>query len=604
MISAGAIDPCALSGSIRENEAVCIDSIAREARTGHSDPMVASRTQQNWTSAGQVEPVMASRRAPATRSVAIALGFLAGLLVVLTLDGPGLTVDEPLDVRPGRTYIDAVRNEGWRFFEPAVVERVFRDNAEHPPLGRWLLGIASNVGQPVEVLIKGPDPTGIYVLSGRLAPALGFGALVALVAATAGGQWGTAAGVSAGFSLLTMPRVFAHAHFAALDTFLSLFWTAAVLAGDRALRSRRPVRAMMAAGSVWSLAILTKIHAWFLMPLLGIWSLVRLSPRRALPAMVGWTLVGIGLYWAGWPWLWSDSWSRLSAYFGTGLARQAIFVQYFGQVFADRDVPWHYPWVYFGITVPVGCQVFGVIGVVCGWKRRKSDPLPVLLLVTIVFFLLLFSTRVPVYDGERLFLHVFPAWALLIGRGFGWVWEHRGPARRLRIVLGVLLLAQGSGVVLMHPFGLSYYNLLVGGLPGAKQLGLEVTYWGDAVDRVLLDRLAREARPGSSAAMAPTLAPFQGALTTGFDRTLARRDVDIVLQDDEAATRAEWVVLWHRTAYWRPELVDRLSRGGGQVVATRSRLGVELSALWHFARGPAALARSASTRATLPPHRP
>ena len=40
-----------------------------------------------------------------------------------------------------------------------------------------------------------------------------------------------------------------------------------------------------------------------------------------------------------------------------------------------------------------------------------------------------------------------------------------------------------------------------------------MTYWSDSIDRVLLERLAREARPGSSAAMAPTLYPGQGVLT-------------------------------------------------------------------------------------------
>ena len=132
----------------------------------------------------------------------------------------------------------------------------------------------------------------------------------------------------------------------------------------------------------------------------------------------------------------------------------------------------------------------------------------------------------------------------------------------------------------MHPFGLSYYNMLVGGLPGARALGLELTYWSDAIDNVLLDRLAREAQPGASAAMVPTLYPGQGAVTTGFNRVLARRE--IILQDEAAANRSEWVVVSHRTAYWRPDLVDRLHRGGGRRVAVRSRFGVELSALWHF----------------------
>ena len=219
---------------------------------------------------------------PPLRRLALAMAAVAGLAVVLTLDGPGLTIDEPLDVRPGRTYMKVIRDEGLRFFDRKVVDRVFRDNAEHPPLGRWLLGIASTLGEPFEVIWKGPDPTGQYVLAGRLAPAASFAALVGVVTLVAGRRWTPAAGVAAGFALLAMPRVFAHAHLAALDTFLSLFWTLALIAGDRAVRSQRILRAMAVAGAIWSLALLTKIHAWFLLPILGLWAFLLLPPRRAV----------------------------------------------------------------------------------------------------------------------------------------------------------------------------------------------------------------------------------------------------------------------------------------------------------------------------------
>ncbi|MHC5538430.1 4-amino-4-deoxy-L-arabinose transferase, partial [Singulisphaera rosea] len=96
-----------------------------------------------------------------------AIGLLSGLSVVLTLDGPGITIDEPLDVRPGRTYVATLLSQGWGFFRPEVVERVFRDNAEHPPLGRWLLGIASTLGEPIEIVLAGGrDPIGLYLLAG------------------------------------------------------------------------------------------------------------------------------------------------------------------------------------------------------------------------------------------------------------------------------------------------------------------------------------------------------------------------------------------------------------------------------------------------------
>src|SRR5262249_30576019 len=153
------------------------------------------------------------------------------------------------------------------------------------------------LGEPFEVIWKGPDPTGQYVLAGRLAPALSFAALVIGVTFVAGRRWGRSAGVAAGFALLAMPRVFAHAHLAALDTFLTLFWTVALIAAERGLMSSRPHPAMAVAGALWSLALLTKIHAWFLLPILGAWAFVVLPPKRAVSAMAIWVTVGISLFW-------------------------------------------------------------------------------------------------------------------------------------------------------------------------------------------------------------------------------------------------------------------------------------------------------------------
>jgi hypothetical protein len=200
------------------------------------------------------------------------------------------------------------------------------------------------------------------------------------------------------------------------------------------------------------------------------------------------------------------------------------------------------------------------------------------LAASIALFLGLFSTRIPVYDGERLFLHVFPSWAMVIGLGFGHLWQRHGRASGIRILLAAFLALQAYGTLALHPFGLSYYNLVIGGLPGAERLGMEITYWGDAVDRVLLNRLATEAHPGASAALAPTLYAQQGILTT--TGALVRRDV--ILQDDAAVPQAEWLVISRRRAYWRPELVARLREGTGRCILTRKRQGVWLSALWHF----------------------
>jgi len=463
--------------------------------------------------------------------IAGSLGFAASLAVILTLAGPGITIDEPLDVRPGRTYLATLRARGLRFFDRATIDAVYRDNAEHPPLGRWLLGIASTLGEPFEINAMGSrDPVGVYVLSGRLAPALAFGALVALVSGSAGRRYGRAAGLVAGLSLVMMPRAFAHAHLAALDTFIAFFWTLALLSATRAAEGSRPVAGMGLAGLAWGLALLTKIHAWFLPPIVLAWALSRMRPGRAVAACSAWAAVGSVAFFAGWPWLWPDPAGRLAAYLGTGVERVSIRVLYFGQVYADRDVPWHYPWVYFLATVPVGLLALGGWGFLRGWRERRADPFPRLLAGSIGMFLVVFSTRVPVYDGERLFLVAFPLLAILIGRGFGDLWA--GAGRRARVLLVGLVAAQGYGVVALHPFGLSYYNLLVGGLP-----------------------------------------PGQGVYST--TRQLAR--IPVVIRDEGDAAVADWLIVSRRSAYWTPQVRDRLARD--PVIISRSRQGVWLSAL-------------------------
>ncbi len=221
---------------------------------------------------------------PRPFGIALGVSAVAALAVLFTLGDPGITSDEPIDVRVGRNYLelggqilDKAQRRGWNRLGRAEVEALFLDNKQHPPLGRLLVGVASVVGEPFEGLLGGSDPFSVH--AARLAPMLAFAGLVGLVSWTAARRYGRAAGLVAGGSLLVMPRVFAHGHFATLDTILCLFWTLALFRASSALEGPRPVRGMTFAGLAWGLALLTKIHAWLLPPVVLV---AALAYRRIL----------------------------------------------------------------------------------------------------------------------------------------------------------------------------------------------------------------------------------------------------------------------------------------------------------------------------------
>ncbi len=567
------------------------------------------------------------------RRIAWTLAVFAGLAVVLTLGDPGITSDEPIDVKVGQQYIDQafgladrIGLEGLSAVDRRSIDAFFADNSQHPPLGRWLVGLASRLGEPFEAFLGGADPLSVH--PARLAPALAFSALVGLLAWAAGVRYGKGAGLIAGLSVLMMPRVFAHAHFATLDTFLALTWTLALLSADRALGHPRPVRASALAGFFWGLALLVKIHAWLLPPLVLAIALARRPrPGQAIAALSAGTATGLAVLLVGWPWLWFDSFERLRGFLSTSVVRLSLKVEYFGAIYFDREVPWHYPWLYFAVTVPVGLQLLGVIGAIRGFRIRREDPLPMVLFGSILLFLTLFSLGTPVYDGERLFLHVFPSWAILIGLGFSRLWA-RIPQTWPRVLLVGAVVAQGYGTLSMHPFGLSYFNGFVGGLRGADRLGLERTYWGDSIDPILLAELARRAEPGSVAILTPALHHLQPlsyttsdlfdrqiligapadaaarALVADPDQALGAAVVPLslyqsaiaALPEDQkprllalqtnlpgeprAILQADWMLVYRRSAYWDDQILALLDRS--KPVAERSRQGVWLSRLYRL----------------------
>ena len=483
-------------------------------------------------------------------------GALALFAVVVTLDpadcrpgmpeGPGITVDESFNVQMGVYLVESARSYGLATAHPASLQEIFEKyNPDHPPLGRVWLGIFHAL---TEEIAPASLDTNFVTVSARVGSAVAFALTVFLLGWMTGSRFGGAAGTLASTSLVLMPRLFGHAHLASLETVTNLTWTLALLStaflwshedgpGDRAA---------VKTGFLLGLALLTKMQAILLPPLIGLWAISHWRLKAIRPLLI-WGLVGGVVFVLGWPSLWSDIPGSLLDYFGRATDRVSLNVFYLGEKLVDRDVPFHYPWVMFLVTVPPGLHLFAAAGILRFGKQFAQRPELTLLLGSMMAPLILFSMPgVAVYDGVRLFLVSFPAWAIFAGLGgallYEWLAEElsfsvgasrqknnsesnhaaQKPvavklAERLKltrvrnpgVIVAAVFVGQAMGLVWTHPYQLSYYNAFVGGISGASRLGFETAYWGDSLSRSMLLEVARRVPDGSTVEIAPTLHQFQ-----------------------------------------------------------------------------------------------
>lgn len=206
--------------------------------------------------------------------------------------------------------------------------------------------------------------------------------------------------------------------------------------------------------------------------------------------------------WIGNPAWWRETMPRLAHYYRLNVDRQGslpdIRIIYFGKSYLF-SLPWHNGWVLLGITTPPAILAAGAVGVVRAVIRARSDRLPLFFLVNALVWPVLRMMPTPAHDGIRLMLPSCFFLAGLAGLGVGWLSSGFGSRleRFTRVGLTAGLLgASAWSLVTVHPFGLSYYNDLIGGPAGAWRRGLELSYWYDAFDPVAIDAINR--LPGGS----------------------------------------------------------------------------------------------------------
>ncbi len=399
-------------------------------------------------------------------------------VTVLTANHYGPTYDEPHYASAGIRYADwwaRVLRGDFQALRPDEISSAWTLNHEHPPLQKCASGFAQRW-------------FGANLAAIRLPSALWFALTSCAIYLFSRGTWGRRGALFGALAFALLPRVFAHAHFVALDMPITawFFITAALTA--EALR-RNSWRWSILAGIAFGLALMSKLNAFFLPILLLAWGLL-FYRRQWLKLAVPLVFIGPAVFVLGWPWLWVQFAGRLKEYLAFHFGHAAYNVWYLGELY--QYAPWHYPFVLTAVTTPTLVLGLSLLGLQRAWARRRVDPDRMLLLLGLAVALLPSALPTsPKYNGVRLFLPAFPFLAALAGGGFAWLQAHLSTALKLppsqkpalsglvAAVLGAaLLLPSLSGIARTHPYQLAYYNILVRGPEGAAQRGFETIYWG------------------------------------------------------------------------------------------------------------------------------
>lgn len=448
-----------------------------------------------------------SENSLAPRKLALVSGTLfatAACLTVFTLRDYGIATDVPNYFTSSLLQIEWVRALFGLSDSPeagsALSAEVIRDywrwwpvRVPHPPLSRELGGLS------YVAFSRLLDPLSAYRIGVALVYALlvsGCGTLVAWSGRS------VLAGLASGAAVLTVPALFAYGHLALTDMYLAAFWFGAVATLEVYL-SGRGRGWLWASGLLLGAALATKFTGLLLIPVLIVWLAIRrsLRIRDVIPLLVA---AGV-VFFAVNPALWLEPVRGVREYLTSGFGRvddagTQLQTLYFGHVYSFRP-PWHYPFVWTAIVIPIPWLI--AIGFGLAQAHRSRLVQLALINIGVVYGALLLPSA-PLHDGIRLFLPAFPFLCVIAGLGVKATADAihaRLPADRrptfdalaaLVLLAFVALPAYRTGQ--MHPYQLSYFNTLVGGIRGAQVRGLEVTGMKEVLSPEVLDEL-REAIP-------------------------------------------------------------------------------------------------------------
>ena len=472
----------------------------------------------------------------------LATGYVA--LLLSTVTDLGYARDEGFYFSAARHYerwFELLLSDPEQALTRASIDHHWTANHEHPALIKSLFALSDHL--LFDRWRAFTEEGTAYRFPAMLLSGVGVGTVFLWGSAV----YGRLAGVVAALLLAMMPRVFYHSHLDCFDMPVLTMWLVTTYAYWRSVTSRSLAWALVA-GLLYGLLLDTKHNGWLLPPALVLHFVLTRGRGLGREVLRGRVRVPLGLvcmatlgplvFYAGWPWIWHDTASRLVAYVKFHTQHAYYNMEFLGQTYWRPPMPRLYAWVMTLGTVPaVTLALFGVGAwraardAFAGrarvwWKdrrgrgdrsatwqrwpgrldllesalspsgKRASSTRALWALCILTSYGPWLSSGTPIFGGTKHWITAYPFLCLFAGLGFAHLVERlRSAAAQLtaegavrRALLGwraldasiALAVLVGPTVMTLHshPWGLTAYTPLVGGAPGAATLGLNRGFWG------------------------------------------------------------------------------------------------------------------------------
>jgi Dolichyl-phosphate-mannose-protein mannosyltransferase len=386
-----------------------------------------------------------------------------------------------------------------KLFEPGVLAWFWPFAREEPHGHPPFYAIVGMIGDLI-------TPSWAALPRARLGPMIVFSLTAGAIftfAASRLGVWPAA--LSAGAWVL-QPHLFAHGHYAAYDALLSSLWVCSIMAFALATETNAPPKArsprwrwVIVFGLLAGWAADTKLTGWFLPAPFLAWTVLMWNRRGVLTLLVGGFVALATLYIFNPPW-WGEPVAGVERFLRSNLSRAEtipIPVLFLGHIIKTptESLPSYNTLVWTAFVTPIGFLLLALVGSWRALRQFRREPFGILVLGNWAFLLLLRALpHTPGHDGVRQFLPAFGCLALIAGLGAFSVVERFG--RYGKALIGAALVEGMVSLTLMMPVPLSFYSPLVCGLPGATALGMEPTYYWDALTVDALRWLNENTGPG------------------------------------------------------------------------------------------------------------